>query len=46
MALKAATSRRGTQTIPEGAAEAVRLALLPDDGPSGTYSNSQGVLPW
>ena len=37
---------RGTQTIPEGAAEAVRLALLPDDGPSGTYSDSQGIVPW
>jgi len=37
---------RGTQTIPEGAAEAIRLALLPDDGPSGTYSNRKGIVPW
>jgi NAD(P)-dependent dehydrogenase (short-subunit alcohol dehydrogenase family) len=37
---------RGTQTIPEGAAQAIRLALLPDDGPTGTYSNSHGVIPW
>ncbi|MEI9976982.1 MAG: SDR family oxidoreductase [Ignavibacteriota bacterium] len=37
---------QGPQTIPEGAAEAIRLALLPDDGPSGTYSNSQGIVPW
>lgn len=37
---------RGTQTIPEGAAEAIRLALLPDDGPTGTYSNSKGIIPW
>jgi NAD(P)-dependent dehydrogenase (short-subunit alcohol dehydrogenase family) len=37
---------RGTQTIPEGAAEAVRLALLPDDGPTGTYSDSKGIIPW
>ena len=36
---------RGTQTIPEGAAEAIRLALLPDDGPTGTYSNSQASFP-
>jgi NAD(P)-dependent dehydrogenase (short-subunit alcohol dehydrogenase family) len=35
---------RGTQTIPEGAAEAIRLA--PDDGPSGTYSDSKGIVPW
>jgi NAD(P)-dependent dehydrogenase (short-subunit alcohol dehydrogenase family) len=37
---------RGTQTIPEGAAEAIRLALLPDDGPSGAYSDSKGIVPW
>jgi NAD(P)-dependent dehydrogenase (short-subunit alcohol dehydrogenase family) len=37
---------RGTQTISEGAAEAVRLALLPDDGPTGTYSDSKGIVPW
>ena len=36
----------GTQTIPEGAAEAIRLALLPDDGPTGTYSDSKGIVPW
>jgi NAD(P)-dependent dehydrogenase (short-subunit alcohol dehydrogenase family) len=37
---------RGYQTIPEGATEAIRLALLPDDGPTGGYSNSVGVVPW
>lgn len=37
---------RGRQTIPEGAAEAIRLALLPDDGPTGTYSDSKGLVPW
>jgi NAD(P)-dependent dehydrogenase (short-subunit alcohol dehydrogenase family) len=37
---------RGTQTIPEGAAEAIRLALLPDDGPTGTYSDRRGIVPW
>lgn len=36
---------RGTQTIPEGAVEIVRLALLPDDGPSGAFSNSSGIVP-
>jgi len=36
----------GTQTILEGAAEAIRLALLPEDGPTGTYSDSKGVVPW
>jgi NAD(P)-dependent dehydrogenase (short-subunit alcohol dehydrogenase family) len=38
--------RRGTQTVPEGAAEAIRLALLADDGPTGTYSDSKGIVPW
>ncbi len=37
---------RGTQTIPEGSAEIVRVALLPDDGPTGTFSNAQGIVPW
>ncbi len=37
---------RGTQSIPEGAVETVRLALLPTDGPTGTFSNAQGVVPW
>ena len=37
---------QGTQTIPEGAAEAIRLALLPADGPTGTFSDAQGPVPW
>jgi NAD(P)-dependent dehydrogenase (short-subunit alcohol dehydrogenase family) len=37
---------RGTQTIPEGSAETIRLALLPDDGPTGTYSDRNGIVPW
>lgn len=36
----------GPQTVPEGSAETVRLALLPDDGPTGTYSDSKGIVPW
>jgi NAD(P)-dependent dehydrogenase (short-subunit alcohol dehydrogenase family) len=36
----------GPQTIPEGSAETIRLALLPDDGPTGTYSDSKGIIPW
>jgi len=38
-------SHRGAQTIPEGAAEAIRLALLPDDGPTGTSSHRRESLP-
>jgi NAD(P)-dependent dehydrogenase (short-subunit alcohol dehydrogenase family) len=36
----------GTQTLEEGAREPVRLALLGPDGPTGTFSNSAGVIPW
>jgi NAD(P)-dependent dehydrogenase (short-subunit alcohol dehydrogenase family) len=36
----------GTQTVEEGAREPVRLALLDADGPTGTFSNSDGPLPW
>jgi NAD(P)-dependent dehydrogenase (short-subunit alcohol dehydrogenase family) len=39
-------NHHGTQTIPEGAAETIRLALLPDDGPTGTFSDSAGIVPW
>jgi len=38
--------RRGTQTVEQGAAEAVRLALLPADGPTGGFFNTSGVVPW
>jgi NAD(P)-dependent dehydrogenase (short-subunit alcohol dehydrogenase family) len=36
----------GTQTVEEGAREPVRLALLDLDGPTGTFSNAAGPLPW
>jgi len=37
---------KGTQTVAEGAAEPVRLALLPADGPTGGYFDSAGPQPW
>ena len=37
---------RGYQTIEQGAAEAIRLALLPEDGPTGGFFNSNGANPW
>jgi len=36
----------GTRTVQQGAREAVRLALLDVDGPTGTYSDDNGVVPW
>jgi NAD(P)-dependent dehydrogenase (short-subunit alcohol dehydrogenase family) len=36
----------GTRSVREGAREPVRLALLGADGPTGTFSNEDGVIPW
>jgi len=36
----------GSDTPAQGAAEAIRLALLPAEGPTGTMSSSEGILPW
>lgn len=36
----------GTDTPAQGAAEAIRLALLPAEGPTGTMSSSKGISPW
>ncbi|KAB8315264.1 SDR family oxidoreductase [Tolypothrix campylonemoides VB511288] len=37
---------RGTRTVEQGAREAVRLALIGADGPTGTFSDEDGPLPW
>src|SRR5271168_771356 len=37
---------RGTQTLEEGAAEAFRQALAPDDAPTGGFFQTGGVVPW
>nr|AEE65483.1 short-chain dehydrogenase/reductase SDR [uncultured bacterium BAC AB649/1850] len=37
---------RGTRSPAEGAAVAVRLALLGDDGPTGTSQDDNGAVPW
>lgn len=36
----------GTQTPEQGAAIAIRLATLPDDGPTGQLFDDKGVVPW
>ena len=36
----------GTSTPEQGAAAAIRLATLPDDGPSGQQFDADGVVPW
>lgn len=37
---------QGTQTLEEGAAEAVRLALLADGGPTGGFTETGANIPW
>ena len=36
----------GHRTVEQGAAIAVKLATLPDDGPTGGYFDDEGVVPW
>lgn len=36
----------GTRSVEEGARELVRLALIGDDGPNGTFSDENGTVPW
>jgi NAD(P)-dependent dehydrogenase (short-subunit alcohol dehydrogenase family) len=40
------TGFHGPRTPEEGAATAIRLATLPDDGPSGAFFDDGGVVPW
>jgi NAD(P)-dependent dehydrogenase (short-subunit alcohol dehydrogenase family) len=37
---------RGTRTPEQGAAIAIHLATLPDDGPNGGFFDDAGVVPW
>ncbi|VWD17288.1 short-chain dehydrogenase/reductase SDR [Burkholderia lata] len=36
----------GAGTVQDAAREPVRLALLDENGPTGTFSNAAGLLPW
>jgi NAD(P)-dependent dehydrogenase (short-subunit alcohol dehydrogenase family) len=37
---------RGVRTAEQGAATAIRLARLPDDGPTGGFFDDDGPIPW
>ncbi|GIF03949.1 SDR family oxidoreductase [Actinoplanes siamensis] len=37
---------RGYRTAEQGAATAIRLATLPDGGPTGSFFEDAGVVPW
>ena len=38
--------RRGIRTPEQGAAIAIHLATIPDDGPTGGFFDDNGVVPW
>ncbi|MET9120727.1 SDR family oxidoreductase [Streptomyces sp. NPDC004528] len=40
------TGFHGPRTPEQGAATAIRLATLPDDGPTGSFAEDDGVIPW
>ncbi len=37
---------RGTRSTTEGAVQAVRMATIDADGPTGTFTDDQGPVPW
>lgn len=37
---------RGTQTVEEGTDAIVRMACIGADGPTGTFTDRHGVVPW
>lgn len=39
-------NHRGTQTVTEGTDAIVHLATLPADGPTGTFQDRNGTVPW
>ena len=39
-------NNRGTQTVTEGTDAIVRLSTLPKDGPTGTFQDRYGTVPW
>ncbi|MFE4549177.1 SDR family oxidoreductase [Streptomyces sp. NPDC056785] len=40
------TGFHGPRTPEQGAATAIRLATLPDGGPTGSFAEDDGVIPW
>ncbi|WP_431088834.1 SDR family oxidoreductase [Paenibacillus sp. 8b26] len=37
---------QGTNTVEQAAALALRFVLLDENGPTGTFSNKEGIIPW
>lgn len=36
----------GTRTVEQGARSAVRMALIDDNGPTGSFTDEEGTVPW
>jgi NAD(P)-dependent dehydrogenase (short-subunit alcohol dehydrogenase family) len=36
----------GPRSVQQGAAIVIKMATLPEDGPTGTYVNDDGTIPW
>jgi hypothetical protein len=39
-------NNRGHQTVSEGTDAIVKMATLGKDGPTGTFTNRDGTMPW
>lgn len=37
---------RGTRSTSEGAAQVVKMATIPADGPTGTFTDDEGPVAW
>jgi NAD(P)-dependent dehydrogenase (short-subunit alcohol dehydrogenase family) len=46
IARQLAGHHRGYRTVEQAAVIAVRLATLPTDGPTGTFQDENGPVPW
>jgi hypothetical protein len=40
------SANRGTQTVAEGTDAIVAMAQIGADGPTGTYTDRSGTVPW
>lgn len=38
--------KNGTQTLQEGTDAIVKMATIGKDGPTGTFTNRDGIIPW
>lgn len=39
-------NHRGVRTVQQGATQAVKMALIGPDGPTGTFTDEDGTVPW